>query len=105
MDNCLQTSNVSANMRGGKITTSASEKFISLTSNSESFESESKSESGSDTSSDKSSEKKKSSLFNDSDCYFTESGNELNINYLSTTDQQNSKSIISEIQNLKETKK
>ncbi len=101
-----------------------SEKLIALTSESEESKSSSNSESSESGSSDsgsgssesgssktseikKKSDKHKSELFSNSDCYFTESGDDININinYLSTTDQQNSKSIISEIQSIKTTKK
>ena len=80
---------------------SDSERSKSL-SNSDS--SESKSGSELITTSKLSSARKKSDLFSNSDCYFTESGDEVNINYLSTTDQQNSKSVISEIQSIKRAK-
>jgi hypothetical protein len=116
--------NSSQYMYGGEIS-NPTEKLISLTSNSsgesensrshdsskssdsDSSRSDDSTESESSKTSDvkKKSDKHKSELFSNSDCYFTESGDDVNINYLSTTDQQNSKSIISEIQSMKRSKK
>ncbi len=117
-----------SSMYGGKHVTSSTskttntsssstqEKLISISTTEEQSESESGTDSQTESSSNSSKsltsetseiklDKNKHELFSNSDCYFTESGDGININYLSTTDQQNTKSIVSEIQDLKLKKK